>query len=71
MIESERLFSGVTELFVVLPVVIAVFIPVDISVVMSVVISDTFISVVLWSVVLLYIESDVGTVTSFIYNQIK
>lgn len=66
-IDSEIFFSDVSKLPVVPPVVFSVVIPVFISVV----ISETFISVVSWSVVLLYVVSDIGTVTSFVYNQIQ
>lgn len=54
-IESEKFFSGVSELPVVIPVVI----------------SETFISVVSWSVVLLYVVSGIGNITSFVYNQFQ
>lgn len=82
-IELENLFLDVSKLSVVPPVVISLVIPVFISVVVligfflvisvviSVVISETHISVVSWSVVLLYVVSDIGTVTSFVYNQIQ
>lgn len=66
-IDSEIFFSDISKLPVVTPVVFSVVIPVFISVV----ISETFISVVSWSVVLLYVVSDIGTVTSFVYNQIQ
>lgn len=87
MIESKSFFWGVSELSVVLPVVIPVVIsevfpvvipvvisevfPVFIPVAISVVISETCIPVVSWSVVLRYVVSDICTITSFVYNQIK
>lgn len=82
-IESENFFLDVSKLPVVPPVVISVVIPVFISVVVlvafsvvisvvfSVVISETYISVVSLGVVLLYVVSDIGTVTSFVYDQIQ
>lgn len=86
-IESENFFLDVSKLPVVPPVfppvVISVVIPVVISVVVlvafsvvisvvfSLVISETYISVVSLGVVLLNFVSDIGTVTSFVYNQIQ
>lgn len=86
-IESENFFLDVSKLPVVPPVfppvVISVVIPVVISVVVlvafsvvisavfSLVISETYISVVSLGVVLLNVVSDIGTVTSFVYNQIQ
>lgn len=78
-IESENFFLDVSKL----PVVPSVFPPVVISVVdlvafsviisvvFSLVISETYISVVSLGVVLLNVVSDIGTVTSSVYNQIQ